>query len=141
MGRGSSRQLGLEVVPELGQLLVGTQLGGNQREDLLVSHPEDVVDTAAVLETKQLVAHDFPPTGALPHLGGVEHRHQELLTPDGVDLFLDDPTDLRMHAKPGRKQRIRTRHQLANEPAAHQQLVRDRLRPGRVVPQGGNEHL
>jgi hypothetical protein len=130
--------LGLDVVEDQRQVAVGANLARDVNgERLLVGHREDVGRPLAVLELEQLV--DLVAPGAPPRLGGLEHGHQHLLTADRVDLLADDRLDLGDHPVAGRKPRPQPRPELADEPGADHQPVRDRLRIGRILAQGRQE--
>ena len=60
-------ELGLDLVPDLGQLPVAAQLvAGDGGEDLLVRHPEAVVGPLPVLQPEHVAAHHLPPSALLP---------------------------------------------------------------------------
>ena len=118
--------LDLEVIEQLGQVPVGAHLPGHVvGERLLVGHREHHVGAAAVLELEQLL--DRIAAGALPQLGGLEHRHEHLQAPHGVHLLPHDLLRSAMHAPAGRHPGPHAGTQLAHQPGAHHQLVRHRL--------------
>ena len=133
-------QLGLELVPHLRQLTVGVQLGGQAGHDLFVRHAERELGALAVLEPEHLVAHDLPAAAALPELGRVHDRHQDLLGADPVHLLADDADDLEPDPDRQREQRVVPRHQLADVPGPQQQPVAGRARLRGVLPQGRDVH-
>ena len=60
-------ELGLDLVPDLGELLVAAELvAGDGGHDLFVRHSEAEVGAFAVLEAKHVFAHDGPAAGLLP---------------------------------------------------------------------------
>ena len=128
-------ELGLELVPELGQLAVGGELWAEVGEDLLVRHAEHDLGALAVLEAEHLLAHDREPAGLLPDLGGLHARQQELLRADPVHLLADDLHDLRADADAERQQAVVAGHQLADEAGPQQQPVA-RARPRRLGRHG-----
>ena len=66
--------------------------------------------------------------GAPPELLRLQHRHQHLLRADRVELLPHDLLDLPVHAPAGGQPGPHARAQLADQPGAHHQHVRDRLR-------------
>ena len=138
-GTGFVPELGLQVIPELGEFLVGGELGRQMGEHLLVGEGQHQVGPLAVLELDHDAFHVVPAPGLLPQLARVHHRRQELLPPDGVHLLPDDAGDLAGHPHPQRQERVGTGHQLPDEPPAHQQPVAGGGRVGRVLPEGGYE--
>ena len=138
LGPGLVTKLGLQVVPELGQLPIRRQLGGEQREDLLMSHRQQQVGLPAILELDEDPLDVVPAARLLPHLTGVHHREQHLLAADAVHLLADDLLDLVDHPLAEGKQRPGTGHQAAHEAPAHQQAVVGRLGIGGIVTKGGD---
>src|SRR6185503_15546148 len=80
-----------------------------------------------------------PAARLLPDLGGMEHRHRDLLSADAVHLLADDRVDLVQHAVEHRQVDVDAGGELAHEAGAHHQLVADRLRVGGDLPQRGDE--
>ena len=73
-------KLGLDLVPDLGKLLVAAQLAaGDGGHHLFVRHAQAQVAPEAVLQAEHVVAHDVPAARFLPDLGRVERRQQHLL--------------------------------------------------------------
>ena len=97
------------------------------------SRPRAVLDAE---DLRELVA-----TRRLPELGGRQHGREHLLRADRVHLLADDLLDLAVDAPAERQERPDARAHLADEAAAHEQLVRDRLRVGGVVAQRRQEEL
>ena len=121
--------LGLEVVEAERQVAVGAHGGRHVRgHDLLVGHGQHEVGVAAVLELEQLV--DAVAAAALPELGRVDDRHQHLLRADRVQLLAHDLRHVLVHAPAGRQPRPQAAAELADEPGADHQLVRERLGVG-----------
>ena len=134
--------LGLDVVPELRQLLVAVHLArGQPGDDLFVGHGQRHVGALAVLEAEELVADGVPAARLLPDLGRVDDRHEHLLAADGVHLLADDGGDLLHDAPAGRQVHVDAGGELAHEAGAHHQLVADGLRAGRVFFDGGQQQL
>ena len=67
---------------------------------------------------------------ALPQLGRVQHRHQQLLPADRVHLLADDLHDLLVHAPARRHPRPQPGAELPDHARADEQLVRERLGVG-----------
>src|SRR5207245_9699164 len=83
--------LRLDLVPDLWEVAVGTDLTrGEPGDDLLVGHPEAQVAPVAILKLEHFWD-AFPAPRLIPTLGGVSHRHRDLLPPDGVHLLPDAP--------------------------------------------------
>jgi len=132
-------ELGLDLVPDLRQLLVAAQLAGKRREHLFVGHAERHVGALAVDEPEHLLAHHLPAPRALPDLRGVQRGQLELLAADRVHLRAHDRGDLAHDALPERKQGVGARHELADVARAHEQLVAHGFGVGGVVAQRGDE--
>src|SRR5438132_8139363 len=126
---------GLEVVPDLRQLPVRPEFAAVERDRLLVRQRQDEVAARAVLEPEEL--RDADPAGRLPELGGRQHRHEDLLRAEGVQLLADDLLDLPMDAPAERHERPEAARDLADEAAAHEELVRCGLRVSRIFAQRG----
>ena len=132
--------LDLEVVEQQRQVAIGAHdLRDVRRDAFLVRHREDHVGALAVLELEQLV--DLVAPRPAPRLGGLQDRHQHLLGADRVDLLAHDRDDLLVHAPARRQPRPEARAELAHEPGAHHQLVRDRLGVGRGLAFGRQQQV
>ncbi len=80
LGAGLVAELGLDLVPDLGELLVAAELvAGDGGHDLFVGHGEAELGAFAVLEAEHVVAHDGPAAGLFPDLARVEGGEEELL--------------------------------------------------------------
>ncbi len=135
-------ELGLDLVPDLRQVLVGTDLlAGDIGEHFLVSHAEAQIPVGTVLEAKHVVAHVVPSSGFLPEIRRVQRRQKKLLRSGRIQLFADDVHDPEHGALPQRKIRVNSGGELANEAAANQQLMRGELRVRRIVTQSRNERF
>ena len=106
-------------------------------DDLLVGQRQDHGGALAVLELEQLV--DLVAPGAAPRLGGVQHRHQELLAADGVHLLADDLHYALVDPPAGRQPAPQARAHLPDQPGAHHQDVADGLRVGGRLSLGRQE--
>ena len=134
--------LGLEVVPELRELLVAVDLPRRQPgDDLFVRHGERHVGALAVLEAEHLVADGVPAAALLPELRRLQHRHEHLLAADGVHLLADDLLDLLHDAPAGRQVHVDAGGELAHEAGADHELVAHGLRAGRILFDGGKQQL
>ena len=132
--------LGLDLVPDLGKVAVGADLArGQPRDDLLVGHAEAHVAPVAVLQPEHLAADRVPPTRLLPDLGGLQHRHLDLLPPDAVHLLPDDRVDLLDHAQAQRQVHVETGRELPDQTRPHHELVTDGFGVGGVVPERGDQ--
>jgi hypothetical protein len=116
-------ELGLELVPDLRQLPVRVQLKRQGGEDFLVRHAKGEVGPLAVAQPEHLLAHDLPPAAALPDLGRVQARQQELLGADPLHLLADDLDDLRPDPDTERQERVVAGHQLPDETRSEQKTV------------------
>ena len=131
--------LRLEVVPGLRQLAVALELERVEGERLLVREREDVVAAVPVLELEELG--DAVAARRDPELGGRQHRREHLLRADRVHLLADDLLHLPVHAPAERQERPEAGADLADEAAADEQLVRERLGVGGRVAQGRQVEL
>ena len=110
-----------------------------ERDGLLVRHRQDVLTSRTVLEPEDLV--DVVAARLLPELERRQHGHEHLLAADRVHLLADDLDDLLVDAPAERQEGPDAGRDLADVPAAHEQLVRYGLRIGGVVSQRGDEQL
>ena len=130
--------LGLEVVEQHRQLPIGAhRLRDVEGDGLLVAQGEDQVGPPAVLELEDLL--DVVAPAAPPELGRRDDRHQHLLAADPVALLAHDLRHVLVHAPPGRQPAPQAGADLADEPGAHAELVRQRLGVGRGLALGGQE--
>src|SRR5262249_48521606 len=133
--------LRMDVIPDLRQAGVGADLwGGQPGDDLFVRHAQAHVGALAVLELEHL-GDVVPAPRLLPDLGGVHHGHGDLLPADRVHLFPDDRVDLVEDALAEGKVDVDAGRELPHESGPQHELVAQRLRLGRLLPQGGNEGL
>ena len=72
---------------------------------------------------------------------GVSSGREELLAADRVHLLADDLLDLAVDSPAERQVRPEPGADLADEAAAHEELVADRLGVGRILAQGRQEEL
>ena len=84
-------ELGLDLIPDLRQLLVAAQLAArDDGHDLFVRHAQAQIAAEAVLQPEHVVAHDVPAAGFLPDFGRIQRGQQHLLRADGVHLLAHD---------------------------------------------------
>jgi hypothetical protein len=84
---------------------------------------------------------DAEPPRGFPELRRGKDGHQHLLAADRVHLFPDDLLDFPVDSPPDRHERPQAGGDLADEPAAYEQLVGRRLGVGRSVAQGRQKEL
>ncbi len=116
-------ELGLDLVPDLGQLLVAAQLAArDDGEDLLVGHAEAEIRALAILQAEHVVAHGGPAAGFLPDFARVQRWQQEFLS-DGVHLLADDRDDLVDGAIAEIEVAVNSSAELADITSAQEQFV------------------
>ena len=128
-----------EVIEQLGQLPIARDLLRVERDGLLVRHRQYVLASCTILKSKELL--NVIALRQLPELERREHRHEHLLPADRVHLLADDLDDLLMYTPAEREKCPHARGDLADVPATHEELVRDRLGVSRSFAQGRNEQL
>jgi hypothetical protein len=135
-------ELGLHLIPDLRQLLVGANLvardGG---EDFLVRHAEAHVRAPPILEAEHRLAHHGPAARLLPDFRRVERGEEELLPADGFHLLAHDLHRALRDAPREREERVDAGAELPDVAGAQEQAVRDDLGVGRVFAQCGDEKL
>ena len=135
-------EFGLDLIPDLRQLLVAAQLAaGGGGHDFFVRHAEAEVAAEAVLEAEHVVAHDVPAAGFLPEFGGIEGGQQKLLRADGIHFRADDLLDLQQRALGEKEVAVNAGGNLPDVSRAQQKLMAGDLRFGRVFAQRGDEEL
>ena len=133
-------ELGLELVPDLRELLVGAQLAGEPGEDLLVGEAEAELRAVAVAQAEHR-PRPRPPSArssARARPAGARAARtpaRRSCSSPGARCARSS----RMLRTPERQQRVGARHQLADEAAAHEQAVARGLGVGRVVAKRRNE--
>ena len=133
-------ELGLNLIPDLGQLFVAAQFAARDRgHDLFVGHGQAQIASEAVLEAEQVVAHHIPAAGFLPDLGRVQSRQVHLLSPDGIHLLPHNLLDFEQRALRQEKVAVDSGRKLANVAGAQQQLMARNLSFGGVFTQRGDE--
>ena len=134
-------ELGLDLVPDLRQLLVAAQLvAGNGGHHLFVGHAQAKVGALAILQAKHVGAHGDPAAGFVPDLARQQGREQELLA-DRVHLLADDRDDLVDRPVAEEEVRVDSRAELAHVSGAQQQLVACHFGVGRGLAQSRNKEF
>ena len=125
----------MHLVPDLWQVAVGEELGGENGEHFLLGHAEHQVGALAVLELEEVVAHEVISIRLLPDFGRVESREKHLLSANRIHLPTDDPHDFASHPLPERQHGVGAGGQLTDETTPDQQLMAHRLCIGGSVSQ------
>src|SRR5262249_51842210 len=108
-GPGLVPELGLNLIPDLGELSIRVQsIPRDGGKDLLVGHAQGHITALPVPQAKQVIAHHVPATGLFPDFRGMQSWEQEFLSPDAVHLLSDDAYYLEADALSQRQQRIDT---------------------------------
>ena len=116
-------ELGLNLVPDLRQLLVAAQFAaGDGGHDLFVRHAQAEIGALAVLEAEHVVAHARPAAALLPRLAGKNGGQVKLLA-DPVHLLAHDADDLVQRALAEEEVVVNARAELADVAGAEQKLV------------------
>ncbi len=90
-GTGIIPPLRLNLVDELGHFLIAVDFkAGDISNDLFVGHRKDHVTANAVVEATHLFIDRVEAPSFFPDIGGVHHRHENLLAPNGIHLFADN---------------------------------------------------
>ena len=79
-------ELQLDLIPLLGQVLVGTDLDAVGCEDFFVGHTQRKIGSLAVLQAEHFIAHDVPPTGLLPDPSGMHSWQVKFLRTHGIHV-------------------------------------------------------
>ena len=132
----------MNLIERNGEIFVArVEVFHEQREHLFVRWAKEVVNSAAVLQTKQGGSVFGPAVGGLVGLAGKEGGKVHFLGADGVHLFAHNvfhlAVDLPAEGEPG----VPTRGGTANIASADQELVARYLSIGRVVAQGTQEKV
>ncbi len=134
-------ELGLDLVPDLRQLLVAAQFAaGDGGHDLFVGHAQAQIGALAVFEAEHVVAHAGPAAALLPGLARQDAGQEELLG-DLVHLFADNADDLVKGALGEEEIVVDARAELADVAGAEQELVTGHFGVRRGLTQSGNEEL
>ena len=88
-------EFGLDLIPDLRQLLVTPQFAeGEVRDDFLLGHAEAQLPAPAILEAEHIAPDGVPAAAFLPDFGRMEFGSVNLLRPDRIHFLADDPLDL-----------------------------------------------
>ena len=141
LGAGLVAELGLDLVPDLRELLVGADLvAGEGGHDLFVGHAEAEIGAFAILKAEHVLAHRRPAAGFDPDLGGDKGGKKELLA-DGVHLFADDGNDLVNSPVAEEEVGVEAGAELADVAAAEKELVAGDFGVCGELAEGGDEEL
>ena len=134
-------KLARNLIPDLRQLLVAAQfLARDLGHDFFFRHAEAHVGAFAVLQAKQIVAHQRPASTRLPNLARMQRGHKKLL-PDPVHLLAHNGDDLVERPVSEKKIRVNTRRQLPNVARPHEKLVAGYFGLRRRLAQCRNEEF
>ncbi len=132
-------ELALNLIEAHGQLSVGAHFAAHQvGDDFLMSGTQTVVTLVTILETQQFLAVVLPAARLLPEIGGLNHRHEQLLKAGGIDLFAHHVGDFVNDSQAQRQINVQAGSEPAHHARAQQKLVADHLGIGRRFFQGGN---
>ncbi len=138
-GAGLVAEFGLDLVPDLGELLVAAEFfAGDVGHDLFVGHGEAEFSTFAVFEAEHVVAHDGPASAGFPDFFGVEGGEEELLA-DAVHLLADDGDDFVDGAVTEEEVGVDACAQLADISGAQEEFVAGDFGVGGGFAEGGDE--
>jgi len=140
-GAGLVAELGLDLVPDLGELLVGAELvTGDGGHGLFVGHAEAEIGALAVCKPKHVLAHRRPAAGLFPKLAGHESGKKELLA-DGVHFFADDGHNFVDGPIAEEEIGVEASTELADVAAAQKEFVAGDFGVGGELAEGGDEEL
>ncbi len=123
LGAGLVAELGLDLVPDLGELLVAAELAARDGgHDLFVGHGEAVLGAFAVLEVEHVFAHAGPAAGLFPELARVEGGEEEFLA-DFVHLVADYGDDFIDASVPEEEVAVEACAELADVAGTEEELV------------------
>ncbi len=132
----------LNLIPDLGQLLVAAQLAArDEGHVLLVRHGQAQLASEAILQLEEVIAHHVVAARFLPQLGRVQRGQKKLLGADGIHLLADDGGDLQNRALREIEEVVDSGGEGPDITRAEQELVADGLRLGRGLAQGGDEEM
>src|SRR3984957_3614056 len=116
-------KLGLNLIPDLRQLLVAAQLlPCDVGHHFFVRHAETQVGALAIFKAKHVFAHYRPASALFPQIARIQRRQVELLA-DLVHFLPDDAHDLLRGAIPQKEERIDTRAKLAYVSGSNQKFM------------------
>ncbi len=113
-------KLGLDLVPDLRQLLVAAQFAArNGGHDLFVRHAEAQIGALAIFQAKHVFAHACPAAAFFPGFFGQQGRQVELL-PDLVHLFAHDGDHFIQRSMPQEEIAVKAGAELPDIPGPQQ---------------------
>ena len=134
-------ELGLNLVPDLRQLLVAAQFAARDRgHDLFVRHAQAQVRALAVFQAEHVFAHGRPAAALLPRLARHNPRQVELLR-DLVHLVAHNGDDLVQRALAQEEVVIDSGAELADVAGAEKKLVAGHFGVCRSLAQCRNKEL
>ncbi len=134
-------EFALNLVPDLGKLLVAAQLfARNLSHGLFVRHAQTQVGALAVFQPEHVVAHHGPASAGLPQFPRMNGRQVEFL-PDLVHFFADDVGDLVERPLPHKKIGVNSGSQLADVACPDQEFVAGDFSVRRRFAQSRNKEL
>src|SRR5208283_5216329 len=134
-------ELGLNLIPDLRQLLLAAQLlARDVGHDFFMSHAQTKIGALAILEAKHVFAHRRPASARLPNFARIQRRQVEFLA-DLVHLLADDAHDLLGGAVAQEQKRVDAGAQLTDVSSADQQLVASDFGISRSLAKSRNKKL
>ncbi len=134
-------KLGLNLIPDLRQLLVTAQLFARDLgHDFFFGHAQAEIGALAVFQAKQVVAHHRPAPAGLPKLARMQ-RWQVKFLADLVHLLADDGDDLVERPVSQKKIGVNSGSQLANVTRPDQKFVAGDLGVRRSLAQRRNKEV
>ena len=138
---GLVAELGLNLIPDLRQLLIAAQfLARDVGHHLFMGHAQSQPCALAVLEAEHILAHAGPTPALFPEFARMERRQQEFLT-DRVHLLPDDGDDLVQRSLAEEKIAVNTGAQRPYVTGPQQKLMAGGLCIRRCFPQSRNKKL
>ena len=135
-------ELGLNLIKVLGHLPIRIDFAGDQGgDDFLMRRSQHPFLFGAVARLEENILHGFVAAALLPEVRGLQRGHQQLERARAVHLFADDSLDFSQCPHSERQESVKSASQLANQPRAQKQFVRDDLRFRRRFFECGNERL
>ena len=135
-------ELGLNLVEVLRHLPVGIDLARDERgDDFLVRRPEHPFLLGAVADLEQHVLGGLVAPALLPDIRRLEGGHEQFKRAGAIHLLAHDLLDLAQRAQPQRQECVEPARELADQPGAQKEFVRDDLGLSRRLFQRGNQCL
>src|SRR5262249_9017060 len=132
-------KLALNLIPDLGQLLVAAQLlARDLGHYFFVGEAEAEVGSFAILEAEHVVAYHRPAPARFPQFPRMQRGQIEFLT-DLVHLLAHDLSDLQLRAMAKKEERINAGGKLPHVSRAQKKLMTGHLSVSRGFSQGRNK--